>query len=302
MPVRYVRAGLFVIKGKLFMAWNQPSKKEVSKPHKTAKFWFGFSILTVIVATLLMLCFFFYDKSSTIQAEKQEVKTKVLQQKNVAKRTTATKSVKGLKTNKLQEPIKWDDSFVTNRDMRIKFSVLASAQTNDSGVVTERYRMPNGKYWLRQIDPPPIFENPSDNAIAMALGDRSGAPIPPYPGINDIDLDEQFAKSLASPIAINDDDKPWVVALKVAVQETRKEIAALIKAGDKRSVGEILLEHIQENNRAANLQGEAWKGYNNILKNDGEEAAAEYLNKVNEHLEKYGVAPIKIKTNNGEDK
>ena len=132
-----------------------------------------------------------------------------------------------------EPPLKWQEDFITNREMRIKFSVLASAQTNDCGVVTERYRLPNGQYWRRQIDPPPIFENPSDNAIAMALGDRSGAPIPPYPGLYDANLDEAFAKSLSSPIVINEDDKPWLVALKTAVQEAREEIARQIEAGDK---------------------------------------------------------------------
>lgn len=201
------------------------------------------------------------------------------------------------------EPLpEWNDSFITNREMRIKFSTLVNASTNDSGVVTERYRMPNGQCWRRQIDPPPIFDNPSDNAIAMALGDRSGAPIPPYPGLYDANLDEEFVKSLLKPIAINEDDKPWLVAMKTAVKETREEIARRIKAGDTRSVGEMLREHVQENNRIADMQGNAILGYQKILRTDGEEAAAEYLEKVNEALERFGVAPIKATSNKGERK
>ena len=190
-------------------------------------------------------------------------------------------------------PEKWDDSFVTNHELRLHFSKLVSATTAECGVVTERWRMPNGKYWRHQVDPPPIFDNPSDNAIARVLGDRSGAPMPPCPELDARDLNDAFVKSLVSPIEINEDDKPWVVALKLSVKEARSEIARLIKEGDTRSVGEILRDHLDENNRQAELRGDALKGYYKTLGESGEEAAAEYLNKVNKALEKFGVSPIK---------
>ena len=68
----------------------------------------------------------------------------------------------------------WDDSFITNRELRLKYSTVINVRTNEGGVVTERFVLPNGKTWRRVSDPPPIFDNPSDNAIAMALGDASG--------------------------------------------------------------------------------------------------------------------------------
>ena len=194
---------------------------------------------------------------------------------------------------KAESEEKWEDGFEKIPEKRYKFSKLVSATTAECGVVTERWRMPNGKYWRHQVDPPPIFDNPSDNAIARVLGDRSGAPMPPCPELDAGNLNDAFMKSLLSPIEIKEDDKPWVVALKLSVKEARSEIARLIKEGDTRSVGEILRDHLDENNRQAELRGDALKGYYKTLGESGEEAAAEYLNKVNKALEKFGVSPIK---------
>lgn len=260
----------------------------------------NFIVLAVLLAAIVGgVCWWFAsreespskaEKPTKTKTEKPNAKPKSERKPEVA---PAQKTATNAPVAKVEEELKWDDSFVTNRELRIKFSVLDSSQTNDSGVVTERYRLPNGQFWRRQIDPPPLFENPSDNAIAMALGDRSGAPIPPYPGLYDANLDEEFAKSLAHPIVINEDDKPWVVAMKTAVMEAREELANQIKSGDKRSVGEMLRDHVLENNRQANLKGEALVGYQKVLETDGEAAAAEYLEKVNEALGRFGVAPLK---------
>jgi len=188
----------------------------------------------------------------------------------------------------------WDDSFITNRELRLKYSTVINVRTNEGGVVTERFVLPNGKTWRRVSDPPPIFDNPSDNAIAMALGDASGAPLPPVPGLDDANLDEEFAKSLLKPIEISEDDKPGVAAVKMLVSEARKEIAEIKNAGDTRTVGELLQEHVNMNNHAANLRGETLRQVSRVRREDGDAAAKEYLAKMNEALERFGVAPVEI--------
>lgn len=188
----------------------------------------------------------------------------------------------------------WNDSFMTNREMRLKYSTLFQATTNDGGLIIERYRLPNGKTWRKMIDPPPVFNNISDQAIAMVVGGAAGAPIPPVPGLDSANLNAEFIKSLEVPIQIEPDDTPRIAALKIAVKETREEIAAAIKAGDKRSVGEILSGHIKLNNRQSSLQGEALRALDQVRDRDGEEAAAEFLKAVNENLKSYGVAPVTL--------
>ena len=199
-------------------------------------------------------------------------------------------------TNEVKEvPLPpWNDSFMTNREMRLKYSTLFQATTNEGGLVIERYRLPNGKTWRKMIDPPPLFNNISDQAIAMVVGGAAGAPIPPVPGLDSANLDKAFAESLLTPIEISPDDPPRIAALKLAVKETREEIAAAIKAGDTRSVGEILNDHISLNNRQAELQAEALRAVDAVRDKDGEEAAAEFLKAVNGHLKSYGAAPITL--------
>jgi hypothetical protein len=188
----------------------------------------------------------------------------------------------------------WNDSFMTNREMRLKYSTLFQATTNDGGLIIERYRLPNGKTWRKMIDPPPVFNNISDQAIAMVVGGAAGGNIPPAPGLGDVNLDTEFRKSLQEPIRIEHDDPPRIVALKMAVQETREEIVRLKAEGDTRTVGQMLGDHIKASNRNANMQADALAAVKRVRETDGEEAAAEYLKAVNLHLKSFGVRPIRL--------
>ena len=188
----------------------------------------------------------------------------------------------------------WDDSFMKNREMRLKYSTLFQATTNEGGLVIERYRLPNGKTWRKIVEPPPMFSNICDQAIAMVMAGASGAPIPPVPGLDDANLDAEFMKSLEVPIRIEPDDPPRVAALKLAVKETRDEIVRLKGDGDKRTVGQMLSEHIKANNRNAEMQAEALRAIEEVRRKDGDEMAEEYLKAVNENLKSYGVAPVSI--------
>lgn len=195
---------------------------------------------------------------------------------------------------KIVEDENWDDSFLTNSEKRLKFSVLIMARTNEEGVVTERFRLPNGQTWRRVTDPPPIFNNRADQAIAMVISNAAGSPMPPVPGLEDADLDQEFAKAFAEPIRIDENDKPNVVAMKMAVMETRQEIAKMIKNGDTRSVGEILSGHIEINNRTAEMHRDALLQLEVIRRDEGDDFAREYLEKVNEKLNSYGMQEIEF--------
>ena len=194
-----------------------------------------------------------------------------------------------------EEPLPpWDDSFMKNRELRMKYSTLFQATTNEGGLVIERYRLPNGKTWRKIIEPPPIFSNICDQAIAMVMAGAAGTPIPPVPGLDDANLDAEFLKSLEVPIRVEPDDPPRVAALKLAVKETRDEIVRLKADGDKRTVGQMLSEHIKANNRNAEMQAEALRAIEEVRRKDGDEMADEYLKAVNENLKSYGVAPVSI--------
>ena len=194
-----------------------------------------------------------------------------------------------------KEPLApWNDSFMTNREMRLKYSTLFQATTNEGGLVIERYRMPNGKTWRKIVEPPPVFSNIGDQAIAMVVGAATGGNIPPAPGLGDVNLDAEFMKSLKEPIRIEQDDPPRIVALKMAVQETREEIVRLKAEGDTRTVGQMLGDHIKASNRNANMQADALAAVKRVRETDGEAAAEEYLKAVNLHLKSFGVRPIRL--------
>lgn len=277
------------------MGWNQPKNtresNEATRP--SLPLWVrGFLAAAIVVVGAVGAWWWVTSgNDAKPKAAKSKPSAKIAEAKPV--RSAAPVSEK--KTEEKADDEKWEDAFERIPEKRHKFSKLETVTTSSCGVINERWRMPNGKYWRRQVDPPPLFDNPSDNAIATVLGQRAGTPMPHYPGLDDADLNKEFAKSLLKPIEIGEDDKPWLVALKMSVKEARAEIARMIKEGDPRSVGEILRDHVEENNRQADLTADALKGYNQVLSEDGEEAAAEYLEKVNKALEGYGVAPIKAR-------
>ena len=188
----------------------------------------------------------------------------------------------------------WNDSFLKDPQRRLQYSTLFQATTNNGGLVIERYRLPNGKTWRRIVEPPPIFDNISDQAIAMVMASRAGAPIPPVPGLDDANLNEEFVKSLTSPIHVEENDSPRTAALKIAVKEVREEIARLLKEGDTRTVGQILRDHMTANNHNVEMQTEALAAAKKIRETDGEAAAEEYLKAVNEQLKSYGIHPIRL--------
>ena len=246
----------------------------------------GLAVVAAAVACIVV----FMGKDGDVTVKKSDKKpTKI---KTVKPVSVTNAIMTKVATNAEEKLPPWQDKFVVDRKKRMAYSKLIEARTNEAGMVTERFRLPNGQTWRRVTDPPPIFRNPSDCAIAMSLGDGSGAPIPPVPGLNDANLNEEFVKSLLEPIVVDPKDSPRVAALKMAVKSARSEIAQMIKNGDDRTVGQILADHISLNNHQADMQAEAIKQVNQVRREEGDAAADEYLVKVNENLKAYGIAPV----------
>ena len=281
------------------MSWNQSQNTNQAKRVKAAnksvlsRYWFVFAL---IAASLIVGGYLFVsnsDESIEDASKAPKMLPKAVVPELASTESTQVKvepSIQKAKTPKED----WQESFVKDPQKRLAYSVRVSCETNSLGIVTERFRMPNGKFWRRVTDPPPIFDNASDNAIAMVVGGAAGAPIPPVPGLDDANLNEEFVKSLLSPIKINESDSPGIAALKMAVQNARKDIQQMIRDGDTRSVGEILQDYINDNNHTAEVQGDALKAIEDVRREMGEEAAEEYLMKVNENLKSYGISPIEF--------
>ena len=169
--------------------------------------------------------------------------------------------------------------------------VYSNVRTNSSGYVTEKILLADGKKVERVIPPKPIFENVSDQVIALAISTKPGDAMPPLPDISGID--EEFMNSLLIPIRINDDDSDEVKEIKARVMETRAYLVQEVKDGG--SVYEALMEHQREMQNMADSRIMALMEVQKIQEEYGDEMAMEFAEKVNESFRIRGIPEIPAK-------
>lgn len=169
--------------------------------------------------------------------------------------------------------------------------VLSSkTSTNSNGVVIEKLVLADGTKMSKIHPPPPIFSNPSDQVIALAISTPPGQAMPPLPDLQGIDRD--FMRSLLSPIKINDDDTDEIKDLKKRVMAVKEELVEEIKNGG--SVQEVLLAHQKEMNRLSESRLMAIQEMQRIAGEEGVEAAQEFADRVNEHFSEQGIPEIPV--------
>ena len=168
--------------------------------------------------------------------------------------------------------------------------VLSSnVTTNKSGAVIEKLVLANGKKMSKIHPPKPIFDNPCDQVIALAISTKPGQSMPPLPNL-DSSLEKEFLASLEKPFKIEETDSEQVRELKARVLETKAYLAEEIKNGG--SVLEALREHqrMMDDNADAHLI--AVQQLQKVKAEYGQEAADEFLERVNETLRARGLAEI----------
>lgn len=168
--------------------------------------------------------------------------------------------------------------------------VSAMTSTNSNGVVIEKLVLADGTKMSKIHPPPPIFSNPSDQVIALAISTPPGQAMPPLPDLQGIDRD--FMRSLLSPIKINDDDTDEIKDLKKRVMAVKEELVEEIKNGG--SVQDVLLAHQKEMNRLSESRLMAIQEMQRIAGEDGVEAAQEFADRVNEHFSEQGIPEIPV--------
>lgn len=162
--------------------------------------------------------------------------------------------------------------------------------TNNSGAVTEKLTLADGRKIAKVHPPRPVFDNPADQVIAFAVSAKPGESMPPLPNLNGID--EDFAKSLLSPIKINDDDPDEVKELKAKVIETKAYLVDEIKNGG--SVIEALKAHQAEMERIADSRLMAIREMQKLQSEGDPEMAREFAEKVNESFRARGIPEIPV--------
>lgn len=165
-----------------------------------------------------------------------------------------------------------------------------STRTNSSGAVIEKLKLADGTSKTKIHPKPPLFKNPCDQVIAMAISTNPGDSMPPLPDLAGIDQD--FANSLLTPIVINEDDSDEVKNIKEMVKEVRKTLVKEVKNG--RSVMEVLMEHQKEMNRLYERRLDAILMMQKVCSEEGVEAAQKFADMVNVEFEKDAIPAIPV--------
>ncbi len=172
-----------------------------------------------------------------------------------------------------------------------KIVEVISVVTNADGAVIERFKTADGKIRSKQSAPRPIFDNPSDQIIALAVsGAATGAEMPPIPLLED--ADGAFAKSLETEIEIKESDSEDINELKKNVIAVREEIRQLLSEGH--SFADIIKDHRELVNKGVAIKEEASRLAKELLDEGDREAAAEFLIRANETLRDMGVDEIEM--------
>ena len=258
------------------------NKKSSSNPKKP---------VTIIVALVAVACavgiaYFSMAKKGSPSGTKDSTQKKHVPSSVIREVVPQTNGV-----GKVAATSKPKDVVEDNTPAREKIVEMISVITNADGSVLERFRTADGKIRSRQSAPKPIFDNASDQIIAMAAsGAASGYAMPPMPVMNN--ADEEFLKSLEKEIKVNDDDTDEVKALKQNVIAIREEIRQLMSEGH--SFAEVIKDHRDIVNHGVEMRKEASRIIKDFLDNGDNEAANECLEKVNEVLAGMGIQGVEM--------
>lgn len=175
-------------------------------------------------------------------------------------------------------------------EYRGKKVVSYAVNTNAEGAIIERYWTEDGNTHSIVTDPPPVFENSSDQILAMALSVPQGGELPPLPIPSTMDKD--FLDSLSKPIVIDEEDSDAVRKLKEDVIAARKDMQELLKSGG--SAAEILQEHRRLLNENTATRNQVIKELRAIIDSGDIKGAEKYVRTMNVALGQMGIMEISM--------
>lgn len=188
-------------------------------------------------------------------------------------------------------------SSVKTADKRVPVQQQAKAQTGKVEGVAEATQDVTAETNVETQDvkpkKKPVFENGTDQLIAMATGVPEGCTIPPLPNMTKADTD-RFIETLKKPIKIDEKDSDAVRAAKERVQQVREQIAQWMQEEPGKELSAILNEHRDDFNHATQMQAEVKKGLQEYLDAGDGEGAKKYLTMMNLALQQIGVPEVEM--------
>ena len=274
---------------KIIMGWNGSGQKGAAPAQSkaTAKKpspWRGLVAGLVIVLALGAYFIFFagLEKPQKVATEKQPTKIKEVKPAAAHKQQTNTVAAVA-KTN--DAPV-FTDGRTSEWSKKFSKDSKWNATTNSFGQQIEIVWDHGEMHKRISYSKPPMFDNASDQALAMATaaGDGPMPPIPIHP-----QAEKQFRESLKREIVINDDDPYEVKLRKADVINARAEMKKLLDAGE--SFESVINRTVEDHNANYSLRQEARSSVKNMLESDPE-GATELMNRYNEVLRKNGIKEL----------
>lgn len=168
--------------------------------------------------------------------------------------------------------------------------VARTARTNENGTVVQILTTKDGKTHRVTTPPKPVFDNASDQLIAMAVSGAEHDSMAPMPLSASIESD--FRKSLEKPVVIDETDSDEVKRMKQAVIEVREELKKVVASGG--SVQEALATHQQLVNDNGRLRAQAQAEIRRYMDEGDVEGARNYVKTINQALEQMGVKGVSM--------
>lgn len=270
--------------------WMTPPPEPKRQPKRRKALVHGLIAAGVVVIGAIAI-FMALTKTESIKPKDEVVKTPKIakgRQKVVPSAPKAPVQPRSVET--VAEP--------SRKDVRLENGievVKSTVVTNKSGAVIEKLWMADGKTKSKIHPPRPIFENASDQLIAMAVSVKPGQSMPPLPDLSTVDQD--FLKSMVNPIRVDDEDSEDVKDLKLKVMEARAYLAEEVKKG--KTVREALQEYQTEMEKYADSHAMALTQIKELREKDGVQAAQEFRERVNEVFRARGIPELEAPANIG---
>ena len=262
------------------IAPQQKSTKPAAKKHSVGYMAIAVGIgITIVVGLVAFLTMHPTAKRPHIQESKRQTKIEKERETHQAPTNQKATTEPSIET---KDPSKMYEDGVE--------VVRYIASTNSAGAVIEKLTLADGRKISKVHPPKPVFENPADQVIALAVSVKPGESMPPLPNLTGID--EDFAKSLLAPIKINDDDPDNIKELKAKVIEAKAYLVDDIKNGG--SVLDALLTHQKEMERIADSRLMAIQEMQRLQTEGDAEMAREFAIQVNESFKARGIPEIPV--------
>lgn len=270
------------------MAWN---RNDTAAPKKAVKGG-GLSpavkgiVAGAVVIVGALVAFFVISGGEKKPAKAvKEKKPAVIAEVKLAAAPTVVEAAKPSAEKPKAEKPKTDGTWLSKKVTR------REVVTNGTMAVETIYTEDGKKHKYYHDTAKPVFDNASDQVLALVTADDPHGNAPPLPALGP-GFENEFADSLKKEIVIDDNDSEAVKEVKERVKQARQAMLDAMGAG--MSAQDVIAEHRKMVEENAAMRMDAVKGLREYLDKGDAEGAREYLETMNKALDQMGIMRIEM--------